>query len=172
MAKYVVCDYKAFERIKTTHLQLGHAGVNKTFTALNQRYYGITKEEVGWLVKRCQNCMVNRSNRSRPPLTPIVSTSILEPVQIDLMDFRHEHDGQFKWILHVKDHFSKYSFLFPLQSKQAEEVTVHISSWIGCVSVPRILQCDNGKEFKGVLLALLLSQGIQIISGRPRNPQT
>jgi len=34
------------------------------------------------------------------------------------------------------------------------------------------LQCDNGVEFKGVLLILLKKYGIKIINGRPRHPQT
>jgi hypothetical protein len=46
VTRYVVCNYETFERIKETHLQLGHSGINKTFIALNKRYYGISKEEV------------------------------------------------------------------------------------------------------------------------------
>jgi hypothetical protein len=37
---------------------------------------------------------------------------------------------------------------------------------------PRILQCGNGKEFKGVLLVLLQKHGIRVINGRPRTPST
>ncbi|KAI9882095.1 MAG: Rad2 nuclease, partial [Watsoniomyces obsoletus] len=56
-AKYVVCTYEVFERIKATHLQLEHAGITKTFQALQERYYGISKDEVTWLLQRCQNCL-------------------------------------------------------------------------------------------------------------------
>jgi hypothetical protein len=49
-AKYVVCAYEIFERIKSTHLALGYSGVGKTFTALHERYYGISKKYVRWLV--------------------------------------------------------------------------------------------------------------------------
>jgi len=34
------------------------------------------------------------------------------------------------------------------------------------------MQCDNGKEFKGLLLILAKSFGICVINGRPRNPLT
>jgi hypothetical protein len=34
------------------------------------------------------------------------------------------------------------------------------------------MQCDNGKEFKGVLLILLRKYGTQIVNGAPRSPQT
>ncbi|KAF4632748.1 hypothetical protein G7Y89_g5377 [Cudoniella acicularis] len=37
---------------------------------------------------------------------------------------------------------------------------------------PKIIQADNGKEFKGALLILLRKFGIQVINGAPRSPQT
>jgi len=113
-----------------------------------------------------------RPNRTRPPLEPIISECTLERVQIDLVDMRHQSDGQYKWILHIKDHFSKYSCLCPLKSKQAEEVASNISLFIGAFRPPRILQCDNGREFKGVLLVLLRAHGIKVINDCPRTPRT
>ncbi len=64
-------------------------------------------------------------------------------------------DGNKNWILHVKDHFSKFTTLYTLVDKTAAEVAIGISEWIGLFGVLRILQCDNGTEFKGVLLILL-----------------
>jgi transposase InsO family protein len=37
---------------------------------------------------------------------------------------------------------------------------------------PKILQCDNGGEFKSVLLQLVKEKGALIINGRPRHPQS
>ena len=37
---------------------------------------------------------------------------------------------------------------------------------------PKILQSDNGTEFKGALTILLRQYGIQVINGRPRHPQS
>ena len=60
---------------------------------------------------RCCPCLLNRSNKSRGPLEPIVSHSISERLQIDLFDMRHLPDHQRKWILHIVGHFSKPSAL-------------------------------------------------------------
>lgn len=38
VAKYVVCLYEVYERIKATDLQLEHAGTTKTYKALQARY--------------------------------------------------------------------------------------------------------------------------------------
>jgi len=163
---------EAFDRIKQVHAQLGHAGYVKTFKCLHERFYGITKEQVQWLIGRCQTCLKNRPNRSRGELEPIISHRILERVQIDLIDMRHEPDGQFKWILHFIDHFSKFSCLAALKSKRAVEVADAIAIWVGQFEPPAILQCDNGREFKGVLLILLKRYGVKVINGRPRTPST
>ena len=37
---------------------------------------------------------------------------------------------------------------------------------------PKILQSDNGTEFKGPLKILLQQYGILVINGRPRHPQS
>ena len=38
--------------------------------------------------------------------------------------------------------------------------------------MPKIVQSNNGREFKGVMRELLLHHGIKIINGRPRTPRT
>ena len=96
--------------------------MNKTWEAFNSRYYGVNKETVIWLLARCAICLHDRPNKTRLPLEPIVVNKRLERVQVDLIDMRHQPDEQFKWICHFRDHYSKFSVLFPLKSKQAAEV--------------------------------------------------
>jgi hypothetical protein len=93
-------------------------------------------------------------------------------VQIDLIDIRHEPSGQFKWILHIKDHFSKYTQLFLLKSKHAKPIAEAFAIFITAFLPPKIMQANNGKEFKGVLLILLQKYGIRVINGALWSPQT
>jgi hypothetical protein len=85
---------------------------------------------------------------------------------------RHKPSGQFKWILYIKDHFSKYIQLYALKSKHAEPIAAAFAQFIAAFLPPKIMQCDNGKEFKGALLILLRKYGIQIVNGALRSPQT
>ena len=131
------------------------------------------------MVKQCEICHRKAANRFRGPLTPIISTELFERVQIDFIDFRHQPDApygpagpKYHWVMHIKDHFSKFTQLYPLQSKASGEVAMRMSEWIGVFGVPTIVQADNGKEFKGVLKLLLLSHGVKIKNGRPRTPRT
>jgi len=54
-------------------------------------------------------------------LTISVNSSIC-PLQIDLIDMRHLPDQDFKWILHIVDHWSKFNLAFPLVNKGAHDV--------------------------------------------------
>jgi hypothetical protein len=168
-ARRVVCDTEIFDTIREWHLQLGHAGVNKVSQAVIERFYGIRKDDVEWVLKHCQTCLLKRQNRSqtpaRAPREPVVSGRTLERVEIDLIDFRHEPDGEYKWILQIKDHFSTFISLFPLKSQRPEEVAAVIAQWIGMFGHPEILQCNNSQEFKDVLLAALKEHAIKVVSG-------
>jgi hypothetical protein len=85
---------------------------------------------------------------------------------------RHEPSGQYKWILHIKDHFSKYTQLYPLKSKHVELIADCFALFITAFLPLKIMQADNGKEFKGALLILLRKYGIQVVNGAPRLLQT
>ncbi|CEJ93248.1 hypothetical protein VHEMI08853 [[Torrubiella] hemipterigena] len=170
--RYVVPESEVFDIIVKEHLRLLHTGQDKTWDAIKLRYYGIKREDVIFVVKRCKNCALNRPSAIKAPLVPIISERAWERIQADLIDMRHEPSGQFKWILHIKDHFTKYSQLYALTSKQAEPIAKAFLQFIGAFLPPKIVQVDNGREFQGAFLILLRKYGIQIINGSPRSPQT
>ena len=167
----VLRDWQLYTAIVSLHCQIPHGGQEKTFIRLSEQYYGIIRPEVRWLLKHCKVCGLNRPNRTRPPLEPIVVSRLFERVQIDLIDMRHEPDDQFKWIIHMKDHWSKLCMLMPSTSKRADEIAQYITDWIYVYGPPEMLQSDNGGEFKGAVETILKSYGIKIKHGRPRIPQ-
>ena len=91
---------------------------------------------------------------------------------------RHLPDGDYKWICHAIDHWSKFNFAFefPIETKEAESVASVFETYIfPYFGVPKIFQSDNGKEFVNSVIERLLhswSTDIQIIQGRPRHPQS
>ena len=84
---------------------------------------------------RCCTCLVNRSNKSRGILEPIVSLSISGKVQIGLINIRHPPDHQYKKIFHIVDHLSKFS---ALKSKRALKVAQALPHWVGLIGPPKI----------------------------------
>jgi transposase InsO family protein len=82
---------------------------------------------------------------------------------MDLIDLRSIRDGEFQWILHIKDHFSKFSWAYPLCSKEAQSVAEKLLQQFYLFGVPKILQSDNGKEFVAKVIKVLI-----FISSRSR----
>jgi hypothetical protein len=74
--------------------------------------------------------------------------------------------GDYKYICHVHDHFTKIFLDETLTSKRAVEVAVDLFFSIG--SPPTILQFDNGKEFYAEIIKELVNlwPSVKIINGR------
>jgi hypothetical protein len=170
--RYAIPPNEVFEVIKNEHLRLHHIGRDKLYYEVCQRFHGIKKEECAWISWHCRHCTLNRVNRGKRPLQPIEVSEVWERVQVDLIDMRHTPDGRYAWICHIKDHYSKFTQLYALESKHAEGIADCLVLFIQAFYPPKILQCDNGKEFKGAVLILLRKYGIKLINGAPRTPQT
>ena len=111
-------------------------------------------------------------------LTTAVNSSIC-PLQIDLIDMRHlpDEDIDFKWILHVTDHWSKFNLTFPLVNKSAHDVAEALEKYVFPVmGLSSILHSDNiaCREFVPVIMEILNDWPgqIQLVSGRPCHPQS
>lgn len=71
---------------------------------------------------------------------------------MDLIDFggTRTRKGQMRYILHIKDHRTKYGWAYPLPSKSAWRVGKRLHELFCQVGPPKELQSDNGGEFKDV----------------------
>jgi hypothetical protein len=147
--RYAVPQNEVFEIIKAAHLKIGHAGRDKTFMEVSASNHGISQTECEWMATHCKFCTLNRGREGKRPLEPITVSRVWERIQTDLIDMRHTPDGRYAWILHIKDHYSKYTQLYALKGKDSEGIAECLAMFIMAFYPPEILQCDNGKEFKG-----------------------
>ena len=89
---------------------------------------------------------------------------------------RHLPHGEYKWILHLVDHWSKFNLAFPLVQKSAKEVANALERWVFPVmGLLSILHSDNGREFVNKLIEEVLATWpglVQLVSGRSRHPQS
>lgn len=95
----------------------------------------------------CDACQTRRSVPKPISGKPIVSVGFLTRLQVDLIDMRSIEYNGYKFIMHVKDHFTKFSWLFALPSKEANQVATNLRNIFYTFGPPKILQSDNGKEF-------------------------
>jgi transposase InsO family protein len=141
---------------------------------VTELFYGITQEDVKWVLTKCQICITNASNREPSTVTPIISRRCLDRVYIDLMDFTSQPDQGYNWVLQIKDHFSRMIWLFPLKDKSSTEVAAALRTFIAWCGRPRRFYSDNGGEFEGDVddFAQNLIPVIPVIHGRPYHPQS
>jgi hypothetical protein len=95
----------------------------------------------------CDVCQTRRYFQKPISGKPIISIGFLTRVQMDLIDMRSVQYEDSKFILHVKDHFTKFSWLFALPTKEAKHVATNLRNIFYTSGPPKILQSDNGKEF-------------------------
>ena len=168
----VISEDLIWDIIITIHNSLGHAGQQATANKINSLYYRIAGTETFFLIKLCEKCHRKAFSKCKGPLKSIVTTRLFERVQIDLIDMKSTPDGEYVWICHMEDHFSKYHMLFPMKNKEAATVAREIHHWLAFLGIFEILQSDNGTEFKGICLELMKQYGVRVINGRPRTPRT
>ncbi|CAF1169193.1 unnamed protein product [Didymodactylos carnosus] len=83
-------------------------------------------------------------------------------------------DVTYLWILNCVDHFSKFSWAYPLRSKSADEIARRLKELFFVFGPPRLLHSDNGTEFVATVIVELkqLFPEMTLVRGRPRHPQS
>ena len=103
---------------------------------------------------------------------PILANQLYERVQIDLLDCRLKPSRSYRWVMHAVDHYSKNHWAFPMRNKKSSTVASYLELLFQQTGPFKILQCDNGTEFKGEVLTVLDSWGIsKPMNSRPYHPQ-
>lgn len=97
----------------------------------------------------CEICRTKSSIKKAPVGKPLRSSAIWGRVGVDLIDMSANPDREFKYIMHAKDHTSKFSYATPLTSKRCKEVADTVRQMFFLYGVPQILQHDRGGEFVG-----------------------
>jgi hypothetical protein len=150
----------------------GHRGQNATDIEIQRVYDGITRDLVREYVARCGICQTRQKKKYKAALRPIISKQLGERHQVDLIDLHNEADGDFKYIMHVTDHWSRFRWGFALIAKTAEQVAYYLRIVWMIHGAPRTLQCDNGGEFRGEVTDACRDFRVQLINSAPYHPQS
>jgi hypothetical protein len=137
-----------------------------------QHYYWIPSKIIDSFLPTCIPCQVRKPLKAHVVSQAIISLGFMTRLQMDLVDMRTRPDGDMKWILHCRDHFTKFSWAYTIPSKEARHVADNVLSLFYQFGPCRILQSDNGKEFTASVIKdwKSLWSGLIILSGRARHP--
>ena len=177
--KFVIPKRDIFKTLCEAHSAIVHKGRDKTEHYVRKSYVEISQKVITLLVSLCKLHQQQRSvtnHVKKPVMKPLMADGFLKHVEIDLIDFRKlpcTCNATHKWVLHITDHSSKFTWLYPLHSKETEEVVEALEKQFCLFSFPTILQSDNGREFKSKKMAEFCKvHKIKQVHGAPRTPTT
>ena len=93
---------------------------------INEIYGNITESMIRQCLQLCPFCARSNDNirkKDKGPGIPIKSFGFRSRIQVDLIDYqcdpRFNHNNvEMKWLLVIKDHFTKFTWLRPLRKKK------------------------------------------------------
>ena len=144
---------------------------------VQSRYEGIPRCVVQDACRTCPVCLMSVKQTNSAELKPILSSGFLTRAQIDLIDMRHKPDGDYNYIAHYMDHWSKYHVIWPLKRKTADEVANGLNERVfPYLGLPRIIHSDNGREFVNRVIREVVKdwggEDVMFVNGRPRHSQS
>lgn len=172
---FYVTNEDLFDVLTEAHLTTGHGGRDKMLDTLKKKYKNVTAEVVKIFIPLCGVCLGKKKTKKRGlTVKPLMFHQLNDRCQVDLVDFQSNADGEFKWIMNVQDHLTKFIHLAPLKSKEASEIATHLLPIFLTFGAPTVLQSDNGREFCNRIINELkiVWPELKTVHGRPRHSQS
>ncbi|CAM4843984.1 unnamed protein product, partial [Rotaria magnacalcarata] len=147
-----------YTKIKECHENVGHRGRDKTWIQVKKQYAWVPMDSVKLFISQCDICSKGKAIATFPKHLPeksIVSYEYLTRLQIDLIDMQNMTDGEYKWILHTKDHFTKFSWAYPLICNDTKSIAEKLLQQFYLFGLPQILQSVHGKQFVAKVIKIL-----------------
>lgn len=163
------------EEYATTEHAKTHYGMRRMESHCKSIYHSISREIIRRVTNSCTVCSLLQPLKTKEKFNHILASTPFERIMIDLIDLRlfSADNDQYAWILTCVDVFSKFAFTYPLKAKNAESVVSNMKNLFYKHGTPKIIQCDNGKEFtNSTFSSLCKSFKIKLIHSRPRHPQS
>ena len=134
----------------------GHLGTHRTFGRLASRYWweGMYRDAVEH-VAACDACRRAKTPRLSGPLPVCTMRPPGAPFDIIGVDFLGPlpQSGDFRYVLVVMCHFSRYALCFPTIDRSPQTVAQIFLHSVFCIfGMPRVVLTDNGKEFDNRML--------------------
>ena len=180
----VAHQMKVFDILHGYHSQ-GHKGPTNLNMHVKDTWCNISFELCKLFCQMCPICSLQKGKKKKfqGAVKPILSHKFRDRFQADLIDYRSDaapmdpddpfNPVKYRWLLVVKDHFTRLIHLTALRKKQAKEVASALDHYFSFIGYPLIFQTDNGTEFQAEVLQILKEHNPRctLITGRPRTPR-
>jgi len=103
-----------------------------------------TEKGISEVVRNCQKCQMKRRLAPTNSIGNIqVPEAPFETLSIDHFQYMSHTEGQYRYLLTVKDDFSKFVNLIPVRTKTMREVWVVLDTLFVVSGKPKIIRADN-----------------------------
>ena len=164
--------------INDFHNKNNHSGKTATYQYLINSHwfwYGMTRD-IQEVLNSCPYCInPNKYKKLKGKNKIIIEDGPHYRYVADLWNLPNDiaENSEYKYILDIVDHFSKWYYGYPLKSKTAEEVFKNLETFFENFGKPKILQVDNGREFKNqILINYCKENNVRLVHSSPYHPQT
>lgn len=158
------------------HLNPLHGNFNKCqhFLLNSEFYWEGYSSDMKSVIYNCITCVkLNKSISNKPKMLHIIPEGPHYRYQADLWELNKDiaKKIKYKYILEVKDCFSKWLWSYPLYDKTGESVLRGIKNFFLAFGKPAIIQTDNGLEFNNQTAEIYYeNNSIKHINSSPRYP--
>ena len=157
--------------LSSWHYRLGHPTLSTLKTIVSQFSLPLSNSFHKQL--SCSDCLINKSHKLPFHLNTITSTQPLEYLYTHVWTSPVTSIDHFKYYLVIVDHFTRYTWLYPLKQKsQVKEVFIAFKALVENRFQTRVrtLYSDNGGEFIA-LRSYLAVHGISHLTTPPHTPE-
>ena len=153
--KIVCAAEDIFDAILNAHVMIGHKKLATTKNKCNEIYFNITSKQCNILIQLRPHCAIAQKksrNNTKDLEAARKSVGFRDCIQVDFVDYQShpckDHNGVvMRFLMVVKDHFTKYVWLRPIQRKEATLVSSELHILFHEIGFPTVLHGDNGTEF-------------------------
>ena len=157
----------------------GHLGIKRTLrkVAVNYFWTGMN-QDVTRYVTSCTICAREKTQRTKPSVPAGMMVPPQEPFELISFDFIGPFPAtkseDYRYVLVIIDHFSRWAIAVPTIDRKAEQVTMILYEEVyNKFGTPLRVLSDNAVEFTGaVLTAFEKKLGVKHLYSSPRHPQS
>ena len=153
-----ISNDKIYQFIKQAHERTLHSGIKRTYAEVRKMANNVKIKDVWLYISLCYYCqhvkknIKNNKKKIKFPIkSPIVSKCFNQRAQVDLIDVKM-FGQKISYVLNYQDNLTKFCILKPLKDKRVESIKTSLREIFNLFGAPKILQSDNGGEFRGKLL--------------------
>ncbi|GAB5494880.1 MAG: hypothetical protein Phog2KO_50950 [Phototrophicaceae bacterium] len=171
----VPVETKREELILEAHIAVGHVSVKGTLEKLREHYFWYEMEkQTKETLEKCETCQEIRPKfLIQPRLLQTPAGLPFYQWGMDTFSIRMPETQILVHILVVVDYFTKWAEAGIMDAKSPVFISQFLFQNIICrFGVPRFFLCDNGTEFKGMVLDLCKQEGIELKISSPYHPRT